>query len=481
MKLQLSLNNIFLIQTGALFSKVLLFFLFISTSFNVYGEENPLNNGKEEAKKDVFSKSEFVEIFLSKADIIDSLRHKIEGAEADHQKVMAQYFPKIRVVFGMGPHPKYEYQSMSLEKDNDGEYYIINDDWNKYPWDFSQYGVAIRLRGEFMMPIFTFGKIWRGSQAAKANIAAKRAEAEMGEARLVKEASLIYWSWVMAKEMLSIMEPALKKVDEAESKIEEMLYEEKEGIFQKDLIKLRIEKEKLAYQHKSLLLQIDTLKNVINEVLGESWTFEDTYLKKMEYNKEFDDIVDYMFTGSSRAKYLRSGLDAYESLYRLEITKLLPDFGMAGHYSVRYTSSVYENDYPYANSPYNGSDGEIGIGLTFNLNFLEQARNIQKAKAEWNSIMAQARFMEKTVPLEIRRKYNDLKSLESQIEHVGNARRMAKGWMTSELANYGGGFGKTDDLISSVKAYFENEYLYIQSVFNYNIKVEEIIEFTGAK
>jgi len=481
MKLQLSLNNnISRIQTGALFSKVLLFFLLVSINFPIYGEGNPAEEDIA-GKKEVFSKEEFVEIFISKADIIESLRYKIDSAEADHQKVLAQYFPKLRFVFGLGPHPKYEYQSMSLGKDNNGEYYIVNDDWKKYPLDFSQYGIALRLKGEFMMPIFTFGKILRGSRAAKANIGVKQAQAEIGELKLKKEAGLIYWSWVMAQEMLSIMEPALKKIDEAEEKIEEMLYNEKEGVSQKDLIKLRIEKEKLSYQHKRLLLQIDTLQAVITEVLGSLWKFSDTYVKKVEYDKNLESIVDFMFAGSPYAKYLKNGLDAYENLYRFEISKMLPDFGLAGQYSVRYTSSVYENDYPYANSPYNGTDGEIGIGLTFNLNFLEQARNVQKAKAEWNSMKAQARFMEKTVPLEIKKMYNDLLSIEKQIEHVGNARRMAKGWMTAELANYGGGFSNTDDLISSVKAYFENEYLYIQSVFDYNIKVEQIIEFTGAE
>jgi outer membrane protein TolC len=459
----------------------LFFLMVIIFSFNISANEvdNVEPNGKQSKK--VFSKEDFVAAFIEKADIIDSLRYKIDSAQADYDKVLAQYFPKIRFVFGLGPHPKYEYQSMKLEKDGSGEYSIINDDWHKYPFDFSKYGVAIRFRSEFMMPVFTFGKILRGSKAAKANIGVKQAESEIGELKIKKEAGLIYWSWVMAKEMLSIMEPALKMIDEAEEKIEDMLYNEKEGVSQKDLIKLRIEKEKLAYQHKKLLLQIDTLDAVITEVVGQSWDFKDTYLKKIEYKNNFEDIVDHMFASSPHAKYLSNGLDAYENLYRLEVAKLFPDFGLAGQFSVRYTSSVYENDYPYANSPYNGTDGEVGIGLTLNLNFLEQARKIQKSKAEWNSMKAKAKFLQKSVPLEIKKMCNDLKSLEAQIKHVGNARRITKGWMTTEMANYGGGFSNTDDLVASLKAFFENEYLYIQSVFDYNSKVEQIIEFTGAE
>ncbi len=448
----------------------------------VYGEEDSgsiTNDGEESVV--VYTKEEFVDIFVSKADILDSLRFKIESAEIEHQKVLSQYFPRLRFMFGIGPHPKYEYEAMSLERDGDGEYSIIHDRWKKSYWDFSEYGVAIRTRGEFMMPIFTSGKIMRGRQAAQANIRVKTAEKEIGELNIRKEAALFYWSWVMANDMISVMKPALAKIDEAEEKLEEMLYNEKEGISQKDLIKLRIEKEKLAYQYKRLLLQVDTLKAVIDAVLGDSWSFADTYLEKVEYDNTLEDIVDHMFFKSPQSKYLKSGIEAYKSLYRLEIARILPDFGIAGNFAIRYTSSVHDADYPYANSPYNSTTGEVGIGFTFNLNFLEQARNIQQARAELNSIQARARFIERTVPLEVKKMYNELKALRYQIKHIGNARRYSRGWMTAEMANYGSGFNNTDDLIDSVKAFFENEYLYIKSIFDYNIKVEEIIEFTGAK
>lgn len=453
---------------------LLSFFMALCFFSNIIADDN-------KADLRVYTKDEFVDTFLENAGIVDSLRHEVEAAQADYDIVLAQYFPKIKVTFGIGPHPKYEYKAMELKTDENGKDYIEHDNWNQYTWDFSEYGVAVRTKGQFTMPIYTFGKFMNGLDAAKAGIAVSEAQAQIGQLKLRKEAATYYWSWVMANEMLDLMKPAVKKVEEAEEKLKKMLYEEKESVSQKDLIKLRIEKEKLLYRFKGLELQHDTLKTALNKILGENWKIADSRLTKQLYQRDYDSILSYMSNESPYRKYLKSGLSALENLYEYEVCNLFPDFGMMGYFEHKYTSSVYENDYPYANSPYNGWDGELGIGLTININFIEQGRKIQKAKAKWKAMKAKASFMEKSVPVLIRKKYNELKALEFQVKHVKNARKYAKGWMTMEFSNSESGFNNTNDLIDAVKAYFENEYLYLNSIYEYNMKVEDIIESTGAR
>ena len=465
--------------SGASLKKALLYFFMAFMLFPLKGQEIAVPS--ENTEKIIIDREQFVKTFVQKAAIVDSLRYKIQSAEADYNKVLAQYFPKIKFVFGMGPHPKYEYERASIQQNEDGEYYFQESRWDKYYFDWDEYGIAIRMSGEFVMPIFTFGKIMNGLDASKANIELKKAESLIGEMKVRKEAALYYWSWVMVNEILAFMEPAVVKVDEAEEKLKTMLYEEKEGVRQKDLIKLRIEKEKIAYNLKKLQLQKDTLKSVLDTVLGDNWVLADSTVSAVKFEKTFDEIVDFTFNSSPYSKMMQNGLSAYEHLYHLEICKLLPDFGLVGSYSYKYTSSVYEKNYPYPDSPYNGWDGEVGIGLSLSLNFVEQGRNVQKAKAEWNAFKSQTAFLKDTYPFKIKEKYNTLKSLESQIFHIGKARKYAKGWMTSEFGNYENGLNSPNDLIDAVKLYFENELLYIQSVFDYNMKIEEINEMSGMR
>jgi len=473
---------------GASFKRALLSFFIIFIHFFVCAEA--FTDDSSDKKTDtavkaasastVYTKEEFVAKFIEKTGTSNLSRYELEKAEADYDYVIAQMFPKIKLTTGFGPHPKYvyEYSEIMPDSDGDGLPEFKERKWHKY---YDEWGIAFRARGEIILPIYTFGKIYAAKHAAQAQIDLKKAEAEIADLKVRKEALTFYWSWVMAQNYFEILEPAMKQIDKAEEKLRDMLYEEKEGVTQKDLNKLLMEKEKILYLYERLQLQTDTLKSLITEILGENWEFADKEMKKQDFSKEMPELVDFMKQKSPYSMYMQKGLYIYEKLYRLEVRRLFPNFGIDGSYSFKYTSSVDERNYPEANSPYNGYDGEIGIGFVFDLNIMEQVSKIKKAKAEWNYMKSKALLAEKTVTLQIQRKYNDLKALDSQITHLKNIRKTAKGMMTTEYANYESGIKtETKDLIDAVKSFFENEQEYIQAIYDYNMKVEDIIEFTGA-
>ncbi|MBO7127304.1 TolC family protein [bacterium] len=483
--------------SGASFKRALLSFFIIFTFFFLSAEaaeeektsegntekfsEN-INKSANTAAPTVYTKDEFIEKFIAKTGLGEASKYKVQMAEADYDYVIAQMFPTLKLMTGVGPHPKYVYEQSELlpDADGDGLPEFKERKWHKYYSDIKEWGIAIRTKIEFVLPIYTFGKVTAGKHAAEAQIELRKAESKITDIKLKKEAATIYWSWVMAQSYIDIMEPAMKELDKVEEKIRDMLYEEKEGVTQKDLNKLLIEKEKIQYLYDRLLFQTDTLKSLITEVLGENWAFADKEMTKQNFSKEIPELVDFMKQNSPYSAYMQKGLAIYENLYKLEIRRTLPDFGMVGSYSFRYTSSVDEKYYPEANSPYNGYDGEIGIGLSFNLNIMEQVRKIQKAKAEWNYMKAQAFFAEQNVSLQIQKKYNDLKALDSHISHLKAIRKTTKGMMTTEYANYESGMTTgTKDLIDAVKSFFENEQEYIKAIYDYNMKIEDINEFTG--
>lgn len=461
--------------------KTLLSLLILLVFSFITAEEEATQNEISKGSPVVYSKDEFVQKFIEATGLAEAYNAKIESAELDYDIVTAQYFPRLKLIFGIGPHPHYTYEKSAIlpDGDNDGLPEVKESKWHKY---YDNYGVAIRAKGEFVLPLYTFGKFRTGRNAAKAQIEVRRAEAEIAKLRIRKEAAFFYWSYVMAKSYFSILEPAMEQLDKAEEKLKEMLFNGAEGVSQKHLKKLQIEKQKIQYQYERLQYQTETLREAISEVLGDNWELADTEMVQQKFDKSLESLSENLKESSPQLRYASGGLKAYESLYDLEFRKALPDFGIYGDYSFRYTSSVDETDNPNANSPYNGFDGEIGIGILFDLNILEQARKIKKAKAEWNAVKAKVVFAEKNMPLQLKQKFNDLKSLESHVAHMKQIRKITKGVMTSEYSNYESGM-TTDmkDLIDAVKDFFENEQAFIQAMFDYNMKVEEIIEFTGAE
>jgi len=407
----------------------------------------------------------FVEAFIKKADIVRAFDERIAGAEADVSRAKWQYFPKLKLIFGVAPFPRYTYNPDNVDWDK--SYYI------------GDIGIALRARGEFSLPIYTFGKITNAIDAAEKGADARRAEKEISLLSLRKEASSFYYTYLMMNDVENILDLSLEKVAEAEEKLLQWLDENKEGASQSDLIKLRIEKERLLAGKDKVTATKKSLEYLFEKILGPGYVLKDTFMFTVSFSYTLEQLEAHLVGDSPYQRFVTNGIGALESLYKFEKSQFFPNLGIAGDYRIDYTSSVDDRGYPLPSSPYNGYGGEIGIGLELNLNFLDQVARMRKAKAEWEAKRYEASFAREKAIVELRRAYGELKALEQQVEHAKKANKLAKGWMTTELLNYGVGMFSTRDLVDAVKAFVENEYQLITAMYEYNMKVEEVLQKAG--
>ncbi|HSA33180.1 MAG TPA: TolC family protein [bacterium] len=407
----------------------------------------------------------FINAFVQKADLVRSLDANIEAAQAEVDRAIWQYFPRIKVTFGMAPFPRYEYEPETIG-------------W-KRSYHLGDLGVALRAYGEVTLPIYTFGKIEYAREAAEKGVAVKEAEKKIAVLDLRKQAASFYYSHVMASDMLNMVDLSIEKIVEAEEKLEQWLYDGKEGVSQNDLIKLRIEKERLLFSKDRVLASQATLKALFDRVLGPGYALKDEFMFKVDFPFSREMLESHLIERSSYRSLIVNGLGALESLYRFEKSNFFPNLGAMGNYRIDYTSSVDDRGYPLPSSPYNGYGGEAGVGLEFNLNILEQVAKMRKARSEWKAKEYQASFMIEATLLDLRRKYDELRALDSQVEHLRKAHKMAKGWMTAEFLNYESGMLSTRDLIDAVKAFVEQEYALVNAMYEYNMKVEDLLTTAG--
>ncbi len=409
----------------------------------------------------------FIKAFIEKADLVRAFEERVAAAEADVFRAKGQHFPKVKLTIGMAPFPHYVYNPEKVEWDK--SYYI------------GDLGIALQARGEFTLPLYTFGKISNALEAAEKGVEVRRAEKDLSISGLRKEAASFYYSYVMSNDLRHVIELSLEKVSEAEEKLEQWLYEGKEGISQSDLIKLRIEKERLLAALDKVKATQSVLDALFEKVLGKGYSLKDEFMFLVEFPYTLEDIQAHLLRSSPYQRLAVSGLGALEAMYKFEKSQFFPNIGIAGDYRIDYTSSVDDRGYPLPTSPYNGYGGEIGIGLEFNLNILDQVARMRKARAEWQAKMYEVSFAKETMLLELRRKYEDLEALASQVEHAKAAHKLAKGWMTTEMMNYEVGMFSTRDLVDAVKAFVESEYQLISAMYDYDMKVEEIINSVGLK
>ncbi len=453
--------------------------IFFLMTLSLYAESQAV----PESPKVILNKESIVRIFLENTSLVDAAKQKVAMAEADYKKVLAVYFPDVKFVVGVGPYPKKVYHRSvvyNTEKP-DGTFNVDPAHWETFEGDFSSYGFAFRGKVSFVLPIYTFGKFVSGRDATKSLVALKKSEVAVTRLKVKEYALTLYYSWLMAHDIKEMIDTAVSQVNKAEEELQNALYEEKEGVSQKDLIRLRIEKEKLLIHQKKLEYDIKTLVAVFDDVVGQPWRVEDSRLSKVSLGMTETELLSFLRTDSPYMSMAKKGVDARYNLYRYELYKLLPDIGITGYYSVKYTSSVEDSTYPSPNSPYNSTDGEFGIGLRFNLNFLSQYRAMQRAKAEWKATKLQISFMKRKTVIDLKKNVNDLDALDEKIKHLKKARKWAKGWMTMEFSNHESGMGDVKDLIDSVKSFMEQELTLVKTIFDYNMKVEHIKTTAGVE
>ena len=450
--------------------------IFLFLSLSLYAENTPKSPSEV-----VLTKESIVKLFQENTGLVAAAHQKVLMAEADYKKVISTYFPEINATIGVGPYPKKVYHPTEVYDDvqPDGTFRMNQAHWETHEGDFSEFGFALRARVSFVLPVYTFGKFVSGRDATKSLIAVRKSEEVITKLKVREYALTLYYSWLMAHDVKQMIDTAVTEIAKAETELKDALYNEKEGVSQKDLIRLRIEKEKLLVKQTKLEFDIKTLHQVFDDVVGRPWRIEEKFLVKESFTKTEPQLMEYFTTASPYLTLAKQGVNARYNLYRLEVYKLLPDLGLVGYYSYKYTSSVDDDKYPSPNSPYNSSDGEFGIGLRFNINILSQYHTMKKAKAEWKATKLHVEFMKRKAKIDLQKNMNELQVLEKSMRHVRKAYKYAKGWMTMEFSNHASGMGSSKDLIEAVKAYMEQEYQMIKTTFDYNMKIEQIKTMVG--
>ncbi|MCK5808157.1 TolC family protein [bacterium] len=450
--------------------------IFLFLSFSLLGEAVTPKQAQV-----ILTKERLVALFQEKTGLVAAAHQKVLMAEADYKKVLAVYFPEFNATIGVGPYPKKIYHPTKVY-DNvqpDGTFQMDQAHWETHEGDFSEYGFALRARVSFILPVYTFGKFVSGRDATRSLVSMRKSEAMITKLKVREYALTLYYSWLMAHDIKKMIDGAVTEVAKAEAQLKDALYEEKEGVTQKDLIRLRIEKEKLLIKQNKINFDIKTLTQVFDDIIGQPWVIEQQYLEQESFDRTEEQLLEYLATSSPYINIAKSGVNARYNLYRLELYKLLPDLGIVGYYSFKYTSSVDDDNYPSPNSPYNSHDGEFGIGLRFNLNFVSQYQSMKKAKAEWEATKLQVAFMKQKTKLDVQRNINQLSELDSALKHVKKAHKYAKGWMTMEISNHSSSGEFSKDLIDAFKAFMEQEYQLIKTTFDYNMKIEQIKTMVG--
>ena len=397
---------------------------------------------------------------------------KARRIQASHAKIL----PKFQVRNVWGPSPIAE-----GELDPTGGYVISEDVTTSIPEDL-RYFTQVDL--DLIQPIYTFGKLNGLSTAAEFGVEAGQAGLEKSKEDVRFEVRRLYWALLLGKELLAVIEDTRKEMNQAESKIQELLDEGAEEVSQIDLFKLQIAQYEVNKRNRETLDKIELTKSVLRITLGLSentdYDIETEYLDPLE--TDLDSLSVYTATALQNRPelaQLRAGVGARRALVGVSKSDYYPQFFLGGQIKYNFAKDRFDPKGHFIYNPTNYFRPGIVLGLNWNLNFVQTRDKIRLAQAEYTKLSQKEEPLISGIKLEVKKAYLEVTQAGTNFRESRKALRASDNWLRSESMAWDIGVGEVKDLIDAFTANGSMQAAHLENIFKYNVALAKLSKASG--
>lgn len=431
----------------------------------------------QESEKLVLSLKECEELAFKNNQKIQDAQLSLKVSEAKRiQASHAKILPKFQVRNVWGPSP--------IAKgvlDPTGGYVISEDVTTSIPEDL-RYFTQVDL--DLIQPIYTFGKLNGLSTAAEFGVEAGQAGLEKSKEDVRLEVRRLYWALLLGKELLAVIEDTRKEMNQAESKIQELLDEGAEEVSQIDLFKLQIAQYEVNKRNRETLDKIELTKSALRITLGLSentdYDIETEYLDPLE--TDLDSLSVYTATALQNRPelaQLRAGVGARRALVGVSKSDYYPQFFLGGQIKYNFAKDRFDPKGHFIYNPTNFFRPGIVVGLNWNLNFVQTRDRIRLAQAEYTKLSQKEEPLISGIKLEVKKAYLEVTQAGTNFRESRKALRASDNWLRSESMAWDIGVGEVKDLIDAFKANGSMQAAHLENIFKYNVALAKLSKASG--
>lgn len=422
--------------------------------------------------------NQFIDIGVNESSFLKAQQSQVELSRNRVDQARAQrILPRIELSTAHGLVP--------AVKSNDpnrppGQYYLdpnLRNDW--YDW-----GIFNRVEISSLQPLYTWGAIGNAINAARSGVIAAQAAFEIESGNFEMQLYELYYTKLLTMELKRLSNDALKQLEEAEAKIEELIEEGDSDLEESDLFQFRIFKYEFLYRVDEIdetVRFVDAAWNLaLNNHSAAIYQPAEVFLDPVTF--ELNDVIYF----EEIAKINRPEITQINAAYTaakhgLEVSKATnyPALFMALSAAYANTPNRPKQDNPFIINNTNYESIRYGIGIRQNLNFAVNRTSINRSELQ----VRQARYAREAandgVLLDVREKYRNMMMSYSRLNNTREALQVSHEWLRMEQIDYDLGFGEVKKLVDAVKANLELEVSYRQRIYDFNVNVGKLNKASG--
>lgn len=323
--------------------------------------------------------------------------------------------------------------------------------------DFGALGVTLRLQGTGYVPVFTFGKLSKATDAAKSLVFASQAAVGITEGEVVVNVHRAYWGYQLADRFVRSLtegEEILAKVIE---KVNELLEADSGQVTENDRLRLvhaqATLRVRMAEAKDGRELALTALKLLIGRDMALPISVAPADIEVLpEAPPTLARALDDALHHRPELRALARVVDAHQSFLGYRQRALLPDIFVAGFLEMAVTSNATDQTNPFIYDRFNYFDAGIAVGMQFQLDVFHKLAEIEQASADLAVRSAESAAATEAIELEVRKLHRDVSGGFEKLDPAEKAFRAARAWLTASVLAYDLGTGNAGELIDAFLA-----------------------------
>lgn len=396
------------------------------------------------------------------AQIQEAVEH-VEVARAQLEQARAALFPRASAMLLMAP---------IFEERGDA---IISRS------NTSKWGPFVKGSVEVVQPLYSFGQISGYNTAAESQLTAFTELAHMKKAEILYQTKEIYFGFLMAGELESLVNDLIEYLEEAVETADRNSKKKSSTVKPHDLYKLKTALDDL-YQKRLLAT---ASKKTAEEALH--WLSRlprdkivSAPLEPLNYQKKpLEAYTSVALKMRPELKALVAGLSARSALRDAKSAAQYPVVFLGGLLSYGWSPVRERQRSIFANDPFNRFEGGLGVGLKFDLEFKKNESLAEEQNAEVMKLKAQERYAIPGIELQVKKAFYELEQAEKGLEVATRRKATAKKWFVSNAMGWSIGVTPPKDLLESLEGDGLAKKNYIETLYALNLSLARLSQAVG--
>ncbi len=360
----------------------------------------------------------------------------------------------------------------------------IKGDVNNSRIDWGKWGPFMRGQIDVQLPLYTFGRIPHGREAAINAISVEKEKVREVKWAVIQRAKKIYYGYLFAYSayhnvIVFAEENLMKAIETAEDE-----YDLGSGkVTKADVGRLKVGRAELLRRKATAEKFMDLTKTALARFIG----YKDSDKLKIAITeiepekldlKPLEFYVQRGFQNNPQWNQLQYGIKARKSFLNFEKSFNNPVLFLGGRAYAGYAPHFDDQKSYFANDPFNELGGALFVGLKWELDFSRRGK-IGRAEAEYQKLLEKEKFARGGIYLLIKQAYAEIEEAKKQMEADYDGYRAALSWMGFSFLAFQSGTGEAKDALEGLAAVAVYHYNYYDSIFNFNMALARLSQVVG--